>query len=81
MPLQNVAVGRYEEATHPSTLTAILAEFISTFLFVFAGEGSVIAYGKKKTPLFAVDKIVIKALDPSMALSSSGIRSIWFLSN
>ena len=45
MPLQNVAVGRYEEASHPDTFKSAIAEFISTLLFVFAGEGSVISYG------------------------------------
>ncbi|KAI5080994.1 hypothetical protein GOP47_0004177 [Adiantum capillus-veneris] len=46
MPFRNVAVGRYEEFTHPGTLKCGLAEFISTLIFVFAGEGSVIAYAK-----------------------------------
>ena len=45
MPLQNVVVGRYEEASHPDTFKSAIAEFISTLLFVFAGEGSVISYG------------------------------------
>eukprot|EP00250_Pteridium_aquilinum_P004080 c14317_g1_i1 orf=475-1230(-) len=46
MPLRNVAVGRYEEVTHAGTLKCGLAEFISTLIFVFAGEGSVLAYAK-----------------------------------
>lgn len=46
MPIRNIAVGRPEEATHPDTLKAALAEFISTFIFVFAGSGSGIAYNK-----------------------------------
>ncbi|RDX84219.1 putative aquaporin TIP-type [Mucuna pruriens] len=46
MPIRNIAVGRPEEATHPDTLKAGLAEFISTFIFVFAGSGSGIAYNK-----------------------------------
>lgn len=45
-PFQRVAVGRPEEAYHPSTLRAALAEFISAIIFVFAGEGSVIAFSK-----------------------------------
>lgn len=44
MPFRSVAVGRYDEAAHPDTLKAALAEFISTLIFVFAGEGSVVAY-------------------------------------
>ncbi|KAK7337124.1 hypothetical protein VNO77_17684 [Canavalia gladiata] len=46
MPIRNIAVGRPEEATHPDTLKAALAEFISTLIFVFAGSGSGIAYNK-----------------------------------
>ncbi|XP_027350048.1 probable aquaporin TIP-type isoform X2 [Abrus precatorius] len=46
MPIRNIAVGRPEEATHPDTLKAALAEFISTLIFVFAGSGSSIAYNK-----------------------------------
>ncbi|KAH7420472.1 hypothetical protein KP509_13G009300 [Ceratopteris richardii] len=46
MPFRNVCVGRYEEVTHPGTFKCALAEFFSTLLFVFAGEGSVIAYSK-----------------------------------
>lgn len=45
-PFQRVAVGRYNEAYHPNTLRAALAEFISAIIFVFAGEGSVIAFSK-----------------------------------
>nr|AAB41809.1 membrane channel protein [Medicago sativa] len=46
MPIRNIAVGTPQEATHPDTLKAGLAEFISTFIFVFAGSGSGIAYNK-----------------------------------
>lgn len=35
-----------EEVTHPGALKAALAEFISTLIFVFAGEGSGMAYSK-----------------------------------
>lgn len=46
MPVRNIAVGRPEEATHPDTLKAALAEFISTLIFVFAGSGSGMAFNK-----------------------------------
>jgi aquaporin TIP len=46
MPFRNIAVGRPEEATHPDALKAALAEFISTLIFVFAGEGSGMAFNK-----------------------------------
>ncbi|XP_055831632.1 probable aquaporin TIP3-2 [Solanum dulcamara] len=38
--------GRVDEATHPDSLRATLSEFLSTFIFVFAGEGSVLALDK-----------------------------------
>lgn len=46
MPFRNIAIGRPEEATHPDALKAALAEFISTLIFVFAGEGSGMAFAK-----------------------------------
>ncbi|KAI7992543.1 Aquaporin TIP1-1 [Camellia lanceoleosa] len=46
MPIWKIAIGRYEEETHPNTLKMALAEFISTLIFVFAGEGSGMAFSK-----------------------------------
>lgn len=46
MPIITITVGRPEEATHPDTLKAGLAEFISTLIFVFAGSGSGMAFNK-----------------------------------
>lgn len=47
MPIIRVAVGLpHEEVTHPGALKAALAEFISVLIFVFAGEGSVMAFAK-----------------------------------
>ncbi|GAB4856580.1 Aquaporin TIP1-2 [Ancistrocladus abbreviatus] len=46
MPFNRVAVGRPEEATRPDVLKAALAEFISALIFVFAGEGSGMAFSK-----------------------------------
>lgn len=37
--------GRADEASHPDSIRATLAEFLSTFVFVFAGEGSILALG------------------------------------
>lgn len=39
------AVRGPEDAAHSNTIRAALAEFLSTFIFVFAGEGSVLALG------------------------------------
>lgn len=44
MPLLSVSVGNFEETSKAETWTCALAEFISTLIFVFAGEGSVVAY-------------------------------------
>jgi len=46
MPFSSIAIGTPSEATHPGALKAALAEFISTVIFVFAGQGSGIAFGK-----------------------------------
>ncbi|KAL2930433.1 Aquaporin TIP3-1 [Bienertia sinuspersici] len=45
-PPRRYAFGRPEEATHPDSMRATLAEFISTLIFVFAGEGSQLALRK-----------------------------------
>ncbi|KAI8573562.1 hypothetical protein RHMOL_Rhmol01G0287100 [Rhododendron molle] len=44
MPIREIAVGQYQETYHPDALRAALAEFISTLIFVFAGEGSGMAF-------------------------------------
>ncbi|KAL4557376.1 hypothetical protein LXL04_035552 [Taraxacum kok-saghyz] len=53
MPPRRYAVGRADEATHPDSARATLSEFLSTFIFVFAAEGSVLAldkmYGREHT--------------------------------
>ncbi|CAK9174568.1 unnamed protein product [Ilex paraguariensis] len=41
-----IAFGRFDDSFSLGSLKAYLAEFISTLLFVFAGVGSAIAYGK-----------------------------------
>lgn len=45
MATRRYAFGRADEATHPDSIRATLAEFASTFIFVFAGEGSGLAMG------------------------------------
>ncbi|KAI3750861.1 hypothetical protein L2E82_21733 [Cichorium intybus] len=46
MPPRRYAIGRADEATHPDSVRATLSEFLSTFVFVFAAEGSVLALDK-----------------------------------
>ena len=45
MPLHQVAFGRFPELGEAATLRAGIAELIATFIFVFIGEGSTIAFG------------------------------------
>ncbi|XP_059666210.1 aquaporin TIP1-2-like [Cornus florida] len=46
MPINRIAIGTPREASHPDALRAALAEFFSTLIFVFAGEGSGMAFNK-----------------------------------
>lgn len=46
MPIRNISIGRPEEVYHPHALKAALAEFFSTLIFIFAGEGSGMAFNK-----------------------------------
>ncbi|KAI6674328.1 hypothetical protein NL676_002234 [Syzygium grande] len=42
-PARAYVFGRANEATHPDSMRAALAELLSTSIFVFAGEGSALA--------------------------------------
>ncbi|KAK1394601.1 Tonoplast intrinsic protein 12 [Heracleum sosnowskyi] len=44
--MPRIAIGNTTEATQPDALKAALAEFISMLIFVFAGQGSGMAFGK-----------------------------------
>lgn len=46
MPISRIAIGSPAEASQPDALKAALAEFISMLIFVFAGEGSGMAFSK-----------------------------------
>lgn len=46
MPINRIAVGSHQEVYHPGALKAALAEFFSTLIFVFAGQGSGMAFSK-----------------------------------
>lgn len=46
MPISRIAFGAPGEAGQPDALKAALAEFISMLIFVFAGEGSGMAFNK-----------------------------------
>ncbi|KAJ9684178.1 hypothetical protein PVL29_016592 [Vitis rotundifolia] len=46
MPIYRIAIGTPGEASQPDALKAALAEFFSMLIFVFAGEGSGMAFNK-----------------------------------
>ncbi|KAL5747013.1 hypothetical protein ACOSP7_024000 [Xanthoceras sorbifolium] len=77
MPPRRYAIGRSDEAAHPDTMRATLAEFVSTLIFVFAGEGSVLALDKiyRESPTSPSDLVVI-ALAHALALFAAVSASI-----
>lgn len=46
MAIHRIAIGTVGEARHPSALRAALSEFFSMLIFVFAGQGSGMAFSK-----------------------------------
>ncbi|CAI9092469.1 OLC1v1027709C1 [Oldenlandia corymbosa var. corymbosa] len=46
MPLYRISIGTPGEASHPDALKAAVAEFFSMLIFVFAGQGSGMAFNK-----------------------------------
>lgn len=46
MSIRSIAIGSPAEASQPDALKAALAEFISMLIFVFAGQGSGMAFNK-----------------------------------
>ena len=43
--MAKIALGTTREATQPDCIKALVVEFVTTFLFVFAGVGSAMAAG------------------------------------
>ncbi|XP_068645735.1 probable aquaporin TIP3-2 isoform X1 [Aristolochia californica] len=68
MSARRFAFGRADEATHPDSIRATLSEFVSTFIFVFAGEGSVLALGKMYQGKAPASGLVAVALAHALAL-------------
>lgn len=46
MPISSISIGTTADTSSPDALKAALAEFISMLIFVFAGEGAGMAFGK-----------------------------------
>jgi len=53
MPISRIAVGTHHEVYHPGALKAAIAEFICTLIFVFAGQGSGMAFSESSAPTLA----------------------------
>nr|CAB61841.1 putative gamma tonoplast intrinsic protein (TIP) [Sporobolus stapfianus] len=68
MPMRNIAVGNTQEVTHPGALKAALAEFISTLIFVFAGQGSGVAYSKLSGGITTPSSLISAAVAHAFAL-------------
>ncbi|XP_031114858.1 aquaporin TIP1-3-like [Ipomoea triloba] len=69
MPIHRIAIGNPGEAAHPDALRAAFAEFFSMVIFVFAGQGSGMAFtkltdGGASTP----SGLIAAALSHAMAL-------------
>jgi glycerol uptake facilitator-like aquaporin len=43
LTMAKIALGTTREATQPDCIKALIVEFVTTFLFVFAGVGSAMA--------------------------------------
>ncbi|KAK4783733.1 hypothetical protein SAY86_018101 [Trapa natans] len=72
MAIYRIAIGTVGEASHPSALRAALAEFFSMLIFVFAGQGSGMAFNKLVTGHDSAgqsaDGLIIAALSHGFAL-------------
>lgn len=54
MPITRIAIGAPGEASRPDAIKAAFAEFFSMLIFVFAGEGSGMAFSKI-SPFISLD--------------------------
>ncbi|KAJ1694125.1 hypothetical protein LUZ63_010823 [Rhynchospora breviuscula] len=61
-------VGRSEDAVHPDTMRAALAEFLATALFVFAAEGSLLSLDKLYKDTTTAGGLVVVAVAHAFAL-------------
>ncbi|KAE8678349.1 putative aquaporin TIP3-2 [Hibiscus syriacus] len=79
MPTRRYAVGRADEVTHPDSMRATLAEFLATIIFVFPGEGSILAFDKKykdTTTSTTPSRLVMVALAHGLALFAAVASSM-----
>nr|AOR06335.1 tonoplast intrinsic protein 3 [Kosteletzkya pentacarpos] len=77
MPTRRYEVGRADEATHPDSMRATLAEFLAAIIFVFAGEGSILAIDKMyKDTSTTPARLVMVALAHGLALFAAVASSM-----
>jgi len=70
MPISRIAVGTHHEVYHPGALKAAFAEFISTLVFVFAGQGSGMAFSESSAPTLATQQARSALIWPSVVCIS-----------
>ncbi|KAL3835333.1 hypothetical protein ACJIZ3_010069 [Penstemon smallii] len=71
------AFGQPEEATHPDSVKATLSEFLSTFIFVFAGEGSILALDKMYgDSVLGASRLLLIALAHALSLFAAVASSM-----
>ncbi|KAI6694345.1 hypothetical protein NL676_022055 [Syzygium grande] len=76
-PVRSYVLRRDDEATHPDSIWAALAEFFSTFIFVFAAEGSIFALDKMYIDIGKTDtSSIVIALASALSLSAAVASSI-----
>jgi len=73
MPISRIAVGNSSELSQVDALKAALAEFISMLIFVFAGEGSGMAFSKN---FYLVIKICV-GLNMHVVLTTIILQTIF----
>ncbi|GAB4842658.1 Probable aquaporin TIP3-2 [Ancistrocladus abbreviatus] len=79
MQPRRYAFGRPEEATQPDSMRATLAEFLSTAIFVFAGEGSLLALArmyKEVPPILEAGSLVLIALAHALSFLAAIAASL-----
>ncbi|CAL0320655.1 unnamed protein product [Lupinus luteus] len=69
MAVYRIAIGSPREASHPAAIRAAFAEFFSMLIFVFAGQGSGMAYTKlTKNGPATPDGLIVASLSHAFGL-------------
>ncbi|KAH7692214.1 Major intrinsic protein [Dioscorea alata] len=69
MPRRRIILGRRNEAVHPDTVRATVAEFIATAIFVFAAEGSVLSLVKMEMDTWTESGLLVVAVAHGLAFT------------